>query len=273
MSSSAPVAVFDSGVGGLSVAREIRALLPAENLLYIADSAFCPYGARPTEEVRARSVAIGRYLESRGAKLLVVACNTASGAALEVLREALTIPVVGLEPAVKPAVRTTRNGRVGVLATEGTLRSERFARLVRDYADGVEVVAQPGLGLVELVEEGEFSGERVRATLDPVLRSLREREVDTVVLGCTHYPFLHEALAEALGPEVTLLDSAPAIARQTRRVLEERGLLAEEGAEGWVRMLTTGDPAEEEPVMARLWPEPVRAEGVTVQAPSDQPPS
>lgn len=263
MNATAPVAVFDSGVGGLSVAHEIRALLPAENLLYIADSAFCPYGARPTGEVRARSVAIGRYLEGRGAKLLVVACNTASGAALEALREALTIPVVGLEPAVKPAVRATRNRRVGVLATEGTLRSERFARLVRDYADGVEVVAQPGTGLVELVEEGEFAGPRVRATLDPVLRPLRERGVDTVVLGCTHYPFLHEALAEALGPEVALLDSAPAIARQTRRVLEGAGLLAE-GGEGWVRMLTTGDPAEEEPVMARLWSEPVRVEGVTV---------
>ena len=193
----------------------------------------------------------------------MVACNTASGAALEALREELRIPVVGMEPAVKPAARDTRTGRIGVLATEGTLASERFARLLRDYADGVEVVARPGTGLVELVEEGEFDGPAVHGTIDPVAAEFRARGVDTVVLGCTHYPFLREAIAAAMGPDVRLLDSGPAIARQTGRVLEERQLLAA-GSEGRVRILTTGDPAEVGEVVARLWSEPARVEGVAV---------
>lgn len=263
MSPAAPVAVFDSGMGGLWVLREVRALLPAEDLLYLADSAFCPYGPRAADEVRARSVAIGRWLQERGAKVLVVACNTASGAALEALREALAIPVVGMEPAVKPAVRDTASGRVGVLATEGTLASGRFARLLRDHAAGVEVVARPGTGLVELVEDGDFDGPGVRAALEPVLAPFRERGVDTVVLGCTHYPFLREAISGMLGEGVRLVDSAPAIARQTRRVLEERGLLAE-GGEGRVRVLTTGDLSEVAPVVERLWGEPVPVERVAV---------
>jgi glutamate racemase len=260
---AAPVAVFDSGLGGLWVLHEIRALLPAEDLLYLADSEWCPYGPRPRDEVRERSVRVGRWLQAQGAKMLVVACNTASGAALEALREALEIPVVGMEPAVKPAVRDTRAGRIGVLATQGTLASERFARLLRDHCGGVQVVAHPGTGLVEMVEDGRLDGEELRRVLEPVLAPFCEAEVDMVVLGCTHYPFLSAAIAEVLGPGVRLVDSAPAIARQTRRVLEERGLLAE-GGEGRVRILTTGDPAEVGEVVARMWREPAAVEGVEV---------
>jgi glutamate racemase len=260
---AAPVAVFDSGLGGLWVLHEIRSHLPAEDLLYLADSDWCPYGPRPRDEVRERSVQVGRWLQDRGAKMLVVACNTASGAALEALREALEIPVVGMEPAVKPAVRDTRAGRIGVLATEGTLASERFARLLRDHCADVQVVARPGTGLVEMVEGGRLSGDALRGVLEPVLAPFREAEVDTLVLGCTHYPFLASAIGEVLGPDVRLVDSAPAIARQTRRVLEERGLLAE-GGEGRVRVLTTGDPAGVGEVVARMWREPVAVEGVEV---------
>lgn len=263
MTPAAPVAVFDSGLGGLWVLHEIRALLPAEDLLYLADSEWCPYGPRPRDEVRERSVRVGRWLQAQGAKMLVVACNTASGAALEALREALEIPVVGMEPAVKPAVRDTRAGRIGVLATAGTLASERFARLLRDHCGGVQVVARPGVGLVEMVEGGRLEGEELRGVLEPVLAPFREAEVDTVVLGCTHYPFLSAAIAEVLGPGVRLVDSAPAIARQTRRVLEERGLLAER-REGRVRILTTGDAAEVGEVVARMWREPAEVEGVEV---------
>lgn len=263
MTQQGPVAVFDSGVGGLTVAREIRAALPAEDLLYLADSAWCPYGGRPLEQVRERSVAIGEFLQARGAKVLVVACNTASGAALEALRERLRIPVVGMEPALKPAVRFSPSGRVGVLATEGTVASERFRRLLCDYGAGVQVVAQACPGLADLVEEGEFDGERVRAALEPFVQPLRDAGVDTVVLGCTHYPYLARAISESLGPGVRLVDPAPAIARQARRVLEEHGLLAESG-EGGVRIVTTGDPVEEGRVVARLWPESVPVEGVEV---------
>lgn len=262
--SGAPVAVFDSGLGGLTVARELRAFLPAEALVYLGDGAYCPYGGRPLEWIRDRSVAIGRFLEGEGAKALVVACNTASGAALEALRETLRIPVVGMEPALKPAAAESRTGKVGVMATEGTLRSERFARLVREHGAGVEVVAQACPGLVELVEEGRFEGPEVRRALEGLLEPLRAAGVDTVVLGCTHYPFLSEAISEVLGPGVRLVESAPAIARQTRRVLEERGELAE-GAEGGVRVLTTGDPAAVRPIVERLWRSPVEVEGVEVQ--------
>jgi glutamate racemase len=157
--------MFDSGVGGLSVARELRRALPAEDLLYVADSAHCPYGERPAAEVRERALAIGRHLEAAAAKLLIAACNTASGAALEELREAVKVPVVGLEPALKTAVSRTRNRRVGVMATAGTLASERYARLVREHAGGVEVLAQACPRLAERIETGELQGARLEAEL------------------------------------------------------------------------------------------------------------
>jgi glutamate racemase len=160
MPAAHPVGVFDSGIGGLSVAREIRGALPREDLLYLCDTAYLPYGDRTTEEVRARTLAAGRWLEERGAKAMVVACNTASGAALETLREHLAIPVIGLEPAVKPAVAASRNGRVGVMATVGTLRSDRYARLVASYANGSRVLAQPCPGLADLVRTATWTTSR-----------------------------------------------------------------------------------------------------------------
>lgn len=252
MTQDSPIAVFDSGLGGLGVAREILAILPGEALVYLADSAFCPYGDRTLEEISARTVACGRALEAEGAKLLVVACNTASGAALEALRAALGIPVVGMEPALKPAAEATRAGKVGVMATAATLRTARFQRLVTEFARGAEIVAAPCAGLVELVEAGEMTGEGLRRTLEELLAPLRAAGVDQVVLGCTHYPFLADAIRDVLGPEVRLVDPAPAVARQTERVLRARGLLATGGA-GGLRALTTGDPVVVTPVAARLW--------------------
>ena len=255
---TAPIGVFDSGVGGLSVAREIRALLPAESILYFADTLNCPYGGRPLEEIRALSLAAGTELLDRGAKIIVIACNTASGAALETMRETLPVPIVGMEPAVKPAVAATRVGRVGVMATEATLRTERFQRLTREHARDVTVAAQGCPGLVELVEAGELSGPRVREALAGVVAPLRAAGVDSVVLGCTHYPFLREAIEEALGPGVRVIDSGPAVARQVERVLRERDALAANGA-GDLDVLTTGDPRLVSEVVARLWDEPVRS--------------
>lgn len=254
-----PIGIFDSGIGGLSVAREIRRSLPREHLLYVADSAYVPYGDRGDDEVRARTLAGGRYLERRGAKLLVVACNTASGAALELLRERLTIPVVGLEPAVKPAVAQSRNGRVGVMATAGTLRSERYARLVQAYGDGAQVIAQPCIGLADAIEDGHLDDEVLRDLLPGYIAPLRAAGVDTVVLGCTHYPFVREQIAAALGPEVRIVESGPAIARRTAQVLGELGALEADGA-GSLRILTTGDPAEVAAVAARIWGEPLPVE-------------
>jgi glutamate racemase len=258
-----PVGVFDSGIGGLSVAREIRRALPAENLLYFADTAYVPYGDRTTEWVRNRSLTVGRYLQARGAKALVVACNTASGAALEELREHLAVPVIGLEPAVKPAVRDSASGRVGVMATVGTLRSDRYARLITAYGSGATVVAQACPGLADTVEEGILTGEELDRRLAPFIAELREAEVDTVVLGCTHYVFIRDAIARALGPGVRLIDSGGAIARQTERILRERAQLTPAG-DGSLHILTTGPAPEVATVAARIWGEPLPVEHVDV---------
>jgi glutamate racemase len=248
----APLAIFDSGVGGLSVAREIRRALPAEDLLYVADTAYCPYGDRPDAEVRERALALGRYLARAGAKLIVVACNTATGAALEDLRAAVDVPVVGLEPAVKIAARVTKAGRVGVMATTSTVRSERLARLIRSHADGVQVLARACPGLADFVEEGHLDDAALHGLLEELTRPLREAGVDAVVLGCTHYAFVAPALARVLGPRVELVDSAPAIARRVEHLLREGGLRATSGS-GSFRVLTTGRPERVGPVVGRLW--------------------
>jgi glutamate racemase len=231
--------------------------------LYVADTAYVPYGDRGDDEVRTRTLAIGEWIQSQGAKVLVVACNTASGAALEALRERLVIPVIGLEPALKPAVRQTRNGRVGVMATSGTLRSARFQRLVDNYADGVQVVRDPCPGLADLVEDGLLAGPELASRMEEYVAPLREGDVDTVVLGCTHYVFVRDAIRDALGPDVRLLDSGEAIARRTRQILEEADSLAEGGA-GTIRILTTGDPADVATIVGRLWGAPQDVERLEV---------
>lgn len=261
MAPDAPIGVFDSGLGGLSIAREIRRRLPRESMVYLADSAYCPYGGRPLAEIRDRSLRVTAELVRRGAKLVVVACNTASGAALESLREVFDIPIVGLEPAVKPAAARSRTGTIGVLATAATLRTERFERLVQRHGNGVRVVAQACPGLVELVEAGQLEGEGVRAVLEPLLAPLREAEVDQVVLGCTHYPFLRAVISEALGPGVAVLDSGEAVARQVDVVLNSIGGRAT-GEPAEFLLLTTGEAAEVRRVAAALWEEPLEVEAV-----------
>lgn len=237
------------------MAREIRRTLPAEDIVYVADAAHCPYGDRPASEVRARALAIGRHLEDSGAKLLVVACNTATGAALEDLRALVRLPAVGLEPAVKTAAARTRTGRIGVMATAGTLASERFRRLVREHADGLTVVPQACPGLVDLIEQGELSGPRLESLLRDLAAPLRAAAVDVVVLGCTHYPFVSGPISAALGTGVDLIDSAPAIARRTQFLLDEAGL--GRSGQGSLRILTTGEPGAIAPLVSRLLGEPI----------------
>jgi glutamate racemase len=258
-----PLAIFDSGVGGLSVAREIRRALPAEDLLYVADAAYCPYGDRPDSEVRERALALGRYLAGAGAKLIVAACNTATGAALEDLRAAVSVPVVGLEPAVKTAARVTRARRIGVMATTSTARSERLRSLVRAHAAGIDVVTVPCPGLADLVEDGHLEDAAVNLRLEELTRPLRDARVDAVVLGCTHYAFVAPALARALGPGVELVDSAPAVARRVEQVLRQAGQLATSGT-GSMRVLTTGSPEKVGPVVERLWGSPVRVDRLEI---------
>lgn len=244
------------------MAREVRRALPAEDIVYIADSAYCPYGDRPAAEVRRRALAIGRHLEAE-AKLIVVACNTATGAALDELRQVVKVPAVGLEPAVKTAAARTRTGRIGVMATSGTLASERFARLVRQYASALQLVARPCPGLVELIEEGALRGPRMEALLERLCQPLRAAGVDAVVLGCTHYPFVRETLAAVLGPDVELIDSGPAIARRTLALLDEGRLRRTDGP-GTLHVFTTGDPEAVAAVVEHVWGTPLPVAHVDV---------
>jgi glutamate racemase len=223
---AAPVGVFDSGVGGLSVLAEIHALLPQESLLYVGDCGHTPYGEKPPEFIRDRCVTIAQFLRGQGAKALVIACNTATAAAAADLRQRYPgWPIIGMEPAVKPAAQATRNGNVGVLATTGTLQSARFAALLDRFATDVKVLTQPCPGLVELIEQGDLYSPALRALVAYYLAPLLAAGCDTLILGCTHYPFLKPLLAELLPADVALVDTGAAVARQLQRLLAKDGQL------------------------------------------------
>jgi glutamate racemase len=214
------IGVFDSGVGGLSVLREIRAQIPAAHLLYFADQAHVPYGPRPLEEVRAFAEEITRFLLAQGAQGIVVACNTASAAALHSLRAQFPqVPFVGMEPAVKPAAEHTRTGVVGVLATPATFQGALYASVLERFAQGVTVMQDTCPGLVGQIEQGALESAETRQILEKALRPMLARGMDTVVLGCTHYPFAIPLIQQIVGDSVRVIDPAPAVARQVRRVL------------------------------------------------------
>lgn len=252
----APVGVFDSGVGGLSVLREIRSRLPAESLIYVADSAHVPYGDKSQEFILSRARALGRFLLDHRAKALVIACNTATAAAATTLRtDWPDVPIIGMEPAVKPAVAATRIGSVGVLATVGTLHSGRFAALLDDFARDVRVVVQPAPGLPEAVEAGDLDSPATRALVKRHLGPLLEAGVDTIVLGCTHYPFLKPIITDIAGPRIALIDTGGAVARQLERRLSDHQLLAPLTARpAPTRFWTTGDPHRFASTLDKLWP-------------------
>jgi glutamate racemase len=255
--SDRPIGVFDSGVGGVSVLREIRRALPAEDLIYLADSAYTPYGDRPAAVITERSIAMVQLLERHAVKAVVVACNTATGIAVDALRARFTMPIVAIEPAVKPAAARTRSGVVGVLATTQTLASERFSKLVEAHAAGVRVVTQPSPGLVERVETGELSTPATRSLVEQYVRPLLASGADTIVLGCTHYPFLSEVIQDVAGTDVTVIDPAVAVVRELRRRLEAAGLLASDDHAGTEQFWTTGPPAQSQAVIAQLWGAPI----------------
>jgi glutamate racemase len=253
MSPDRPIGVFDSGVGGLTVLREIRRELPSEDLIYVADTAHAPYGDKPMDAIEARALTIVERLVEQGAKTVVVACNTATGAAARLLRSRYPIPIVAMEPAVKPAVALSRSGVVGVLATRRTLASHTFSLLIERVAGDAQVLAQPCPGLVERVEAGDLTGEGTRALLGSYLAPLIERGADTLVLGCTHYPLLRPLIADLAGPGVLVLDSGAAVARQVRRRLDSAGLLVRAQRVGGERFLTSGCPDRGRELIARLW--------------------
>ncbi len=253
MSSTNPIGVFDSGVGGLSVLRAMRALMPNEDVIFFGDQGHVPYGPRPLEEVRAFSVAITRWLLDEGAKLIVVACNTASAAALKYLRETFPdVKFVGMEPAVKPAAETTRTGRVGVLATPATFQGALYASVVERFANGVTLLQDTCPGLVQEIEKGNLDGEATRRILDAALGPMLERNIDTVVLGCTHYPFVIPLIERICGDSVRVIDPAPAAARQAERLLEAGGTRNPSARRGRVQFYTSGDAAAVESLLPKL---------------------
>jgi glutamate racemase len=239
---SGPVGVFDSGVGGLSVLRHLRQQLPHEDLLYLADQAHVPYGPRPMQQIRDFSAAITNYLIERQAKLIVVACNTASAAALQFLRHAYPgIPFVGMEPAIRPAAAQTSSQHVGVLATPATFQGELFASVVERFAAGVIVHQHTLPGLVDRIEAGDLDGAATQAILRPVIDALQAEGVDTLVLACTHYPFVIPAISRLAGDRMQVIDPSPAVARQAGRQLEANQLGADAAHLGTTRYITTGE--------------------------------
>lgn len=255
------IGIFDSGIGGLSVLREIYRLLPEENYIYYADSAHCPYGEKSREYVTDRARTISEFLIKEGAGIIVVACNTATAAAISSLRKDYSycpsgtgrvmeisggryghVSFIGMEPAVKPAAEMTRSGVIGVLATAGTLNGLKYKTTREMWAKGIKVVEHVGKGFVNLVEQGITDGPEAERTVEESVRPLVDAGADTIVLGCTHYPFLADTIQKVAGPDVNLIDPAPAVARHLLDVMGEEGLLSgEKGGKPEIRLMSSGD--------------------------------
>ena len=265
-----PIGVFDSGVGGLSVLRHIHTLLPDESLLYAADSLYAPYGNKSADFIRDRAFWLSEFLLARGAKALVVACNTATAAAVSAMRQRYDLPIIGMEPAVKPAAAASRSGVVGVLATSGTLKSAQFAALLESYGQHVQVVTQACHGLVECIERGELNAGSTKLLLQGYLRPLLDAGADTIVLGCTHYPFVRDLIETSIeefaasgsikkdvAKEMVLIDTGAAVARHLKHRLEETDLRTDTANAGDVGFWSNSPSAGAQQVISQLWGEAV----------------
>ncbi|MBX9676746.1 MAG: glutamate racemase [Methylotenera sp.] len=253
-----PIGVFDSGVGGISVLKHIHALLPHEDLLYVADSKYAPYGSRTPAEITARCFEIADFLIAKNVKALVVACNTATAAAIDALRAkydlpGFNIPIIGMEPAVKPAAEASKNGIIGVLATVGTLKSAQFSALLETYGRNVEVVTQACVGLVECIERGELTHENTLKLIQQYCKPLLDEGADTIVLGCTHYPFVRPLIEQTVGSEVTLIDTGAAVAKYLQKRLAELNLLTESKEIANVTFCTNSEAENAKQVISQLW--------------------
>lgn len=250
---SQAIGVMDSGVGGISVLKHIHALLPHEHLMYVADSKYAPYGNKTPEEITARCMILADFLMSQNVKALVVACNTATAAAIDTLRETFDIPIIGMEPAVKPAAEASKNGVIGVLATVGTLKSAQFAGLLEAYGRDVKVATQACVGLVECIERGELDSNQTKALIRQYTAPLLAEGADTIVLGCTHYPFVKHVIQEIVGDKITLIDTGAAVAKQLKNKLEEKGLLSSSKEKAEVHFWTNSEAENAEQVTEKLW--------------------
>jgi glutamate racemase len=241
-SQTSPIGIFDSGVGGLSVLRAIREQMPEESVIYFGDQGHVPYGSRSLEQIQDFSDEITRFLLEQDAKIIVVACNAASAAALKSLREKFpATPFVGMEPAVKPAAEHTHTGKVGVLATPATFQGALYASVVERFANGVELFQSTCPGLVQQIEQGKLHSRETRQILEEALQPMLEKNIDTVVLGCTHYPFVIPLIQRIVGENVRVIDPAPAVARHAGRLLEAEGLKNLSGGRGQLKFYTSGN--------------------------------
>ncbi|GAB3628068.1 glutamate racemase [Pandoraea terrae] len=270
MPANSPIGIFDSGLGGLSVLQAVRSLLPHAPLIYCADSRYAPYGERTDAFLSARTVAIGDWLRAQGAKALVVACNTATAHGIAALRAQAEWPVIGVEPGIKPAAQASRSGVIGVLATAATLRSQKFQRLLAEHTnEGRRFLCQPGHGLVECIEAGDIDSPEVMSLLQTYLAPMLDQGVDTLVLGCTHYPFLIPAIRKLTGDRLTLVDTGAAIARQLARQLAANGLTAAEStplaAPGTLTLCTTAGASALQTMADRLLAQASEVHTVTIE--------
>ncbi len=236
-----PIGIFDSGVGGLSVFKEVRKLLPFEAVTYFADSGNCPYGSKTREEVLLLARKHIEFLLVHHCKLIVIACNTITAVAIDHFRSEYGIPFIGMEPALKPAALRTRTKKIGILATENTFNGRLFKQTFEKHANGIDVFIQPGYGLVELVEKGEQNSEKARLLLERYLTPMMEKGADTLVLGCTHYPFLKDMIQQVAGTRLAVIDPSDAVAAQTKRILMEYGLISDSRRTPQLNFFTTGE--------------------------------
>jgi len=225
MKSNRPIGVFDSGVGGLSIWKEIISLLPNEDTIYLADSKNAPYGQKSTQEIIDLSIKNTELLLKKGCKIIVVACNTATTNAIDFLRENYDVPFIGIEPAIKPAALQTNTNAIGILATQGTLTSELFHSTSDKFTEGIKVIEQVGEGLVPLIEKGKIDTLEMKNLLNTYLNPMLDEKIDYLVLGCSHYPFLIPQIREIVGDKVTIIDSGEAVAKQTNTILKKGNLL------------------------------------------------
>lgn len=261
----APIGVFDSGAGGLTILSALRQELPQEDYVYFGDTAHCPYGIRSDSEITELSIQASRFLIEQGAKLIVVACNTASQAALNTLRATFSVPFVGVVPAVKPAARATKRGRIGVAATNQAVKAAYLRQLIDDFAEGILVYAVGCPELVTLVEHGELDGPLVEETLRHALAPLLSNHIDVLVLGCTHFPALRPAIERVAGADILVIDSGTAIARRTHTILNAETYVPRHTSEnllGHLRLHCSGDASTFSQIASKLLGYPVVAEQV-----------
>jgi glutamate racemase len=247
------IGVMDSGVGGLTVMQHIHRLLPHEHLNYVADSQYAPYGSLSPEAITDRCFTIADFLIEQNVKALVVACNTATAASIQLMRAKYALPIIGMEPAVKPAALASKNGIIGVLATVGTLKSAQFAALLTNYGQDIQVHTQGCIGLVECIERGEIHAASTKALIAEYCAPLLEAGADTIVLGCTHYPFVRDVIQGVVGEGVTVIDTGEAVAKHLQATLEVQSLLTSTEEEAEVLVWTNNTAADRDAVIQQLW--------------------